>query len=120
MKHAFLILTYKHYDQLKVLLKLLDHKDADIFIHADKTDTGFNEQDFENICQYSKVTMIPRIDVAWGDYTQELAEMNLIQAALNADEHYDYFHFISGMDLQVDGSYYEVLRRTQWRNFCGM
>ena len=101
MKHAFLILTYKHYDQLKVLLKLLDHEDADIFIHADKTDTGFNEQDFENICQYSKVTMIPRIDVAWGDYTQELAEMNLIQAALNADEHYDYFHFISGMDLPI-------------------
>lgn len=100
MKHAFLILTYKHYDQLKALLTLLDHQDADIFIHADKTDTGFDPDDYQNICQKSKVTMIPRVDVAWGDYTQELAEMNLLQAAVNENK-YDYFHFISGMDLPI-------------------
>lgn len=100
MKHAFLILTYKHYDQLKVLLKLLDHENADIFIHADKTDLGFNPEDYAGICKKSKVKMIPRVDVAWGDFTQELAEMNLLQEAINAGD-YDYFHFISGMDLPI-------------------
>lgn len=100
MKHAFLITAYQHHDQLRVLLQLLDHQDCDIYVHVDKADTTFDENVFTGVCRQSRVTFIPRIKVTWGDYTQVLAEMNLLQEALQQGE-YDYFHLLSGQDLPI-------------------
>lgn len=36
MKHAYLILAHSNFDQLQILLNLLDYPDNDFFIHIDK------------------------------------------------------------------------------------
>lgn len=35
--HAYLIMAHKNIQQLKILLKLLDYNENDIFIHIDAT-----------------------------------------------------------------------------------
>lgn len=36
MKFAYLIMAHNNPEQLKILLKLLDHKENDIYLHIDK------------------------------------------------------------------------------------
>ena len=41
MKHAYLIMCHNNFEQLKLLLKLLDDERNDIYVHIDKKAKSF-------------------------------------------------------------------------------
>lgn len=99
MKSAYLIMAHNNFNQLKLLLELLDSPDNDIFLHIDKKANDFCLQDCMENIKYSNVSKIESISVNWGGFSIVECEMNLIKAAIN--NHYDYYHLLSGQDLPL-------------------
>lgn len=104
MKHAFLILAHKNFNQLSLLIDLLDNPQIDIFLHVDKKSSGFDLP----ICKYSKLIQIPSMRTNWGGYSLVECELRLLEEALIQDT-YDFIHLISGQDLPIQ-SVEEILR----------
>ena len=97
MKHAFLILAHDQFDVLARLIRALDDKRNDVFIHIDKRvktipslkmDKG-NLQVLDN-----------RIKTYWGDSSLLKAEMLLMQTAFSFGN-YKYYHIISGVHFPL-------------------
>lgn len=100
-KHAYLIIAHDKYEQLQVLLRLLDDPRNDIYIHIDKKSPPLNlgSSDIAN----SAIYIIPdkdRIDVRWGDVSQIECELLLYKTAYST-YHYAYYHLLSGYDLPI-------------------
>lgn len=97
MKHAYLIMAHTNYQQLQLLVNLLDHPDNDFFIHIDKKSfIG----DLRVKAIDSKVTIFQEISVCWGTYSLVECTFRLIECASKAGR-YDYYHLLSGQDLPV-------------------
>lgn len=100
-KHAYLILAHKNFNQLKSLLKLLDHERNDIYVHIDRKAQSFDQQEFNSVCRYSRLLFIgDRHDVNWGGVSVMRAEISLLANATKYGK-YDYYHLLSGMDLPI-------------------
>lgn len=99
-KHAYLIMAYNNFGFLKKLISLLDDVRNDIYIHIDKKSSEFNEYEFSNITQYSKLIFINRKQVFWAHYSQIDITLDLMQTAQKV-ESYHYYHLLSGMDLPI-------------------
>lgn len=97
MKQAFLIIAHNEYQILNLLIKLLDHKQSDIYILIDK-----KSQLPQNITvKYSNLFFLSnRVDIRWGDISQIKAELLLFQEAFNKGP-YLYYHLLSGVDLPI-------------------
>ena len=54
-KHAYLIMAHQNFEQLAILLELLDDIRNDIFIHVDKKVKTFDKEKLKNSCKFSKV-----------------------------------------------------------------
>lgn len=100
-KHAILIIAHNQFEILKKLITMLDDKRNDIYIHVDKKSKNFKKEEFDNICKYSSLMFIPRINTYWGDSSLVECELQLMEAALSSNEDYCYFHLLSGVDLQI-------------------
>lgn len=100
-KHAYLIMAHNNFEQLKFLLGLLDDERNDIFLMIDKkaTISPSELKALESACSVSKVRLVERIDVRWGDYSLIKAEMILLEEA--GKRHYEYYHLLSGSDLPL-------------------
>lgn len=85
---------------LEKLVQLLDYKDNDLFIHIDKKVRDFDFDKFRSLVKVSNVYFIDRMDVRWGTNTQINCELELLAYALQKGD-YDYFHFLSGVDLPI-------------------
>jgi len=97
--HAYLIMAHGNLDVLKKLIVLIDNPRNDIYLHIDKK-TNFNDFDsLVMLLSMSKMTIIDSIDVRWGDISQTICELNLLEAAL--DGKYMYYHLLSGADLPI-------------------
>ena len=96
-KHAYLIIAHNKFDQLQILLDLLDDPRNDIYLHVDKKSIEFDPESIH--LQYAKLFVVDRISVAWGGDTLIACELILFKAA--ASGHYQYYHLISGMDLPL-------------------
>lgn len=101
-KHAYCIMAHGGWEQLQMLLDVLDDARNDIFLHIDAKSIA----SFENIgghikLQYSKLYYAKSVDVRWSDITQVDAEYNLFKAVLNPQIQYSRVHFISGVDLPI-------------------
>ena len=66
MKHAYLIIAHKCNITFYTLLKMIDDKRNDIFIHMDKKNTNFRENDIRALIKHSDVFFTRRINVQWG------------------------------------------------------
>ena len=99
-KHAYLIMAYNNYSQLKKLVTLLDDVRNDIYIHIDKRAKNFSEGIFKDIGSYSKITFIERKKVYWASYAQVETTLRLIEKAYCCGD-YRYFHLLSGHDLPL-------------------
>ena len=100
MKNAFLIIAHNDYKMLKRLIEALDDKDNDIFIHIDKKSPSVTK---EMLCSqniHGAVHIYQSIDVRWGDSSQVICEMFLIEMALQHGI-YDYYHILSGADYPI-------------------
>ena len=53
-RHAYLIMSFNHFDLLKKLIILLDDKRNDIFIHVDIKSEDFDESYFKNVTKWNQ------------------------------------------------------------------
>lgn len=100
-KHAFLIIAHDKYEQLAILLQLLDDYRNDIYIHIDKKSPHLDDSYIKN--NKSSIYVIPdeqRIDVRWGDVSMVQCELLLYYTAYKQKE-YKYYHLISGHCLPI-------------------
>ena len=95
--HAYLIMAHNNFQQLQMLISLLDDPRNDIYLHIDKKASSFTP---DAICvQHATLVLINRISVNWGGHSQITCELNLLKAAI--PKHYQYYHLISGVDLPL-------------------
>ncbi len=102
--HAYLIIAHNNFPQLKLLLKVLDYEDNDIYIHIDLKAGDINTEYLCEGIQCAKITFVRRISVIWGDYSQIECEMILLEAASQGG--YDYIHLLSGVDYPIKSHEY--------------
>lgn len=106
-KHAYLIMAHKNWEQFLILLKLLDDKRNDIYIHVDKKSNFTDEQKNFLVSNVKASTLyfVKRTMLTWGGYSSVSVEMNLLREAVNND-HYSYYHLLSGQDLPLKNQDY--------------
>ena len=100
MKHAYLILAHNNFYTLKVLLKLLDNENNDIYIHIDKKTRNVPKEEILSVVQKSHLHWVTPIKTYWGHSSLVNAELKLIKTAILNGE-YEYLHLISGVDLPL-------------------
>lgn len=93
-------MAYNNWNQLSLLLRLLDDQRNDIYVHIDKKSIDPPEEMLRNSVRKSSLTFIQRKKVFWADYSQADVEMDLMQAACDKEQ-YRYYHLLSGMDLPL-------------------
>lgn len=99
MRVAHLILVHKNPHQVEKLIKLLQHKDCDVFIHLDKKS---NFDDFKFLCDLENVFFVRNnIKVYWAAYSLVRCMLNSFEEILAKDKQYDYINVISGQDLPI-------------------
>lgn len=97
MRHAYLLIAHNDFELLSNLVKTIDDRRNDIYIHIDKKVKTLPIIDTQNSNVY---ILKNRIDARWGDYSLVEVELALIEAAYKRGE-YDYYHIISGVDLPI-------------------
>lgn len=102
MNHAYLIITHNNFEQLQLLINLLDDDRNDIFIHIDKK---VKELPLLTTNKSKLFILDKRIDVRWGDVSQLETEIILFETAIKHGQ-YEYYHLISGMDLPIKSNDY--------------
>lgn len=105
MKHAYLIISHQDFDILECIVKLIDDKRNDIFIHIDKKVTDFDKDKFKLLANKSNIFFVKNYDVKWGEYSLIQAEMSLFKESYLNDD-YRYFHLISGSDMILKNQNY--------------
>jgi hypothetical protein len=98
-KHAYLIMAHNNFSILEKLIKLLDDKRNDIYIHIDKKVSHFDFNYFKQLTQKSNIHFVKRMNVQWGGYSQIKGELTLLKSAVS--RRYEYYHYISGVDLPL-------------------
>lgn len=102
MKHAYLIIAHNDFNLLRHLVKSIDDKRNDIFIHIDKK----NEDIPSIVTEKSNLYFLNnRIDARWGDYSLVEAELALFEASYESGD-YSYYHLVSGVDLPIKSQDY--------------
>lgn len=101
-KHAYLIMADQDFEQLEILLPLLDDAKNDFFIHIDKKVrlTSENQRKIKSCIKQSQVYFVKRLNVNWGAPDQVWCELILMKAA-RQNGHYSYYHFLSAKDLPL-------------------
>lgn len=115
MKHAYLIIAHNKLQNLKALISQIDNVDNDIYLHIDRKWKDFEFDKIKKQLQFSKLTLVKRLNVSWGGTSQLLAEMELFKEAYYSSNKYSYYHLLSGIDLCLKS-------QTQIHNFfdnCG-
>ena len=94
LKHAYLIMAYSEYEQLNLLLKMLDYPGNDIYVHIDRKSPEPDRDSLLKGIKYSKVYIYQNYKVYWGDFSQTACEVFLLEEAIKNG--YDYYHLLSG------------------------
>lgn len=105
MKQAYLILAHTNFKQLGLLCRALDYPHNDIYIHVDKKSKQFNSETLPKL-KYSHIYITERIPVYWGTISQIEAELILFKSAYRSNNHYKYYHLISGEDYPIKSQDY--------------
>lgn len=92
-------MAHKNFSQLLYLLKMLDYKDNDIYIHVDAR-ANFDTTPLYSVCKNSNIYFINRLKVNWGTYNMIQVEINLLKAAISKYK-YSYYHLLTGQDLPI-------------------
>lgn len=98
-KHAYLIMAHSEYEQLNLLIQMLDYPQNDIYVHIDKKSMPPDKELLCKNVKYSKVYIYSEISIYWGHFSQTECEIFLLEKATAMN--YDYYHLISGADLPL-------------------
>jgi len=119
MKHAFLIVAYKHASLLTQLLKQLDHPDSFFFIHIDKKSDLLEEPSVKALKSSSNVYFADkRINMHWAGFSHVRVTIQLLNAALS-DTDITYFHLLSGQcfPIRSTAALFDFFEAQNHRNF---
>lgn len=97
MKHAYLIIVHNELELLSNLVSLLDDERNDIYVHYD---AKMKMLPPPITFKKSRLYVLKKINVHWGDFSQIEVEFELLQKAFS-NGGYDYFHFLSGVDMPL-------------------
>lgn len=97
MKFAYLIMAHDNPEQLKILLRSLDDKNNEIFLHIDKKSDLINKSELYNFTKNAQLNIYSKFNVYWGDMSQTKCQLFLLREA--AKTYHDYYHLLSGHDL---------------------
>lgn len=101
-KHAYLIMAHHRMDLLQALVSALDHENNDLYIHVDR-----KCKEVVNLtASKSKVFMLKSMDVRWAGYSQVECEYRLLRFAFLSDEHYQYYHLLTGASFPIKSNQY--------------
>lgn len=100
MKFAYLIMAHHKFDILQLLLEDLDDERNDIYLHIDRKAEGFNEDLVRSVVHKSRLFIVDRIPVFWGDFSQIKCELHLLKAATDTIR-YDYYHLLVGVEFPL-------------------
>lgn len=116
-KHAYLIMAHNNFEQLKILIGLLDDYRNDIYIHVDKKVKGFEKGLIQTKC--AQLTYVNPICVTWGGHSQIKCEMLLLKSSV--PKHYKYYHILSGVDLPIktQDEIHDYFDMNYGKNFIG-
>lgn len=100
-KHAYLITAFDNLYVLTKSIELLDDERNDIFLHCD-TKMGDISAWYNELSSKlkSKLLLINRSNVYWGDYSYTAVIMRLLESAVLYGK-YDYYHLITGTSLPI-------------------
>ena len=79
-RHAYMIICHNNFEQLCLLLNLLDDERNDIYIHVDKKVKEPPFQMLKEAVKHSGLYFTKRVEVTWGGYSQILSELSLLEA----------------------------------------
>ena len=101
------------------LLRLLDDRRNTVFVHLDSRFTEIDSASLVEVCTRSKVVLVPRRKVFWGDFSQIDAALRLFRAAV--PDRFDYYHLMSGADLplKTQDEIHDFFQRHAGREFVG-
>lgn len=102
MKHAYLILAHNEWEILRTLIRCLDDKRNDIYVHFDRKVKDAPTLQTENA---GLSILTDRVAVYWGDLSVVEAEYKLLEAA-HKNGPYAYYHLLSGVDLPLKSQDY--------------
>ena len=103
MKIAYLICAHKNPRLIKKMVQYLSCEDAAFFVHID---AKFDIHPFESIRGANVHFTDQRIPVYWGEFSQTEAILLLMQQALTALGHYDYFVLLGGSEFPLRSGRY--------------
>jgi hypothetical protein len=99
LRLSYLILAYNEPEQLERLVKRLQFKDTDIFIHIDKKS---NIKSFEHLRDLPNVFLIKnRTAVVWGNYSMIEATLISFDQILKTYSNYSHINLLSGQDYPL-------------------
>ena len=101
-KHAYCILAHGNWEQLQLLVSVLDDERNDIFLHIDKKAlSSFEIWGGKVKTNHSHIFIANSIDVRWSDVSLADAEIELFKSVLHSGIMYSRIHLISGADLPL-------------------
>lgn len=98
-RHAYMIICHTNFDQLGLLLEILDDRRNDIYLHIDKKAKGYSVDSIRAHVKKAGFTVIRPMSVSWGGDSQIKVEIRLLKEATKTV--HGYYHLISGMDLPL-------------------
>lgn len=105
--HAYMIIAHNQFLLLERLIKSLDDKRNDIYIHIDKKVKDFDFDRIKNAMRYSSIYFTDvRYSIKWASFDMVKAEYVLLEKVFENDKKYDYVHLISGFDLPIKSNDY--------------
>lgn len=100
-RHAYCIMAHNNWDQLQVLIDVLDDTTNDIYLHIDAKSLDSYNRWGKVSTRWSNLKCIKSHDVRWSDISQADVEVDLFREALLSGESYARIHLISGVDLPL-------------------
>ena len=102
--HAYCIMAHGNWEQLQMLIDVLDDVRNDIFLHIDaKALCQFESRGGVKVAS-SKLILAQSVDVRWSDISQVDAEISLFKEVIKSGITYSRIHLISGSDLPLKSS----------------
>lgn len=99
LRHAYLVLAHRNWNQLLLLLRLLDHPLNDIYLHIDQFSRGIDYHRLEAAIHSGTLAVSSSRHTAWGSEALIDSMLDLLAEAATAP--HAYYHLISGMDLPL-------------------
>lgn len=120
MKFAYLIMAHHRFDILLLLLKDLDDKRNDIFLHIDKKTRDVDLLYFQKCVKNATLVFVDRMSVYWSDYSQIKCVHALLKAAVKYGYH-DYYHFLVGVEFPIKSQDYihSFFEKNNGKEFVG-